>query len=90
MPKIILLPPKKQKVFFQETQFSKEVGSGTDPNQFLKMGNTRPKKGRGFKKDEQGKEPQTRARKQEREARESLKGHPNEEEILKILRRGAE
>jgi hypothetical protein len=95
-PKVTILPPAKQTVFFQEYQFDEEMGEGADPIRYLdKRRPTRKKK----KKEKNGGQQESFTRdghfgrglsklkqKRTREAKEALKGHPHAAEILKLLR----
>lgn len=87
--KIKKIPAAPQTVFFQETQFDHSIG-GTDPQWYLWAGGSQGKKGRGFKRTDDSTENEPRAARQMRAARTSLKGHPNEKAILKVLKAGKE
>ena len=79
-PKVTILPPAEQDVFFQETQFDLDMGVGTDPLAYWRgnLSDFRPHRpptyGNTVKKDRLKK------------AEKALEGHENKEEILKILR----
>ena len=83
--KITKLPAAPQEAFFQETQFDREIG-GTDPHWYLWAGGSTGRRGRGFKRTDGTTENEPKAAKQMRAAKESLKGHPNETAILKLLK----
>jgi hypothetical protein len=88
--KVTKLPPAPQEVFFQEHQFDRDIGKGSDPQQFVNgraASRSNANKGRA-RKTTDDKEVQTKAAKFMRKAKVAVKGHPKEKEILKVLRRG--
>lgn len=82
-PKITIVPPVEQDVFFQEHQFDEELGAGMNPIRWW-QGSTSdapkepkaPKYGAKIKADRLKK------------AEKALEGHENKEEIMQILKRG--
>ena len=86
------IPPVEQDIFFQDCQFDPRIGEGTDPHNFwrgrpLRFGRN---KSRDRKHNLDGtSKTLTRAEKFIKVAKELLKGHKNEEEILKTLKLGA-
>lgn len=94
-PKITILPPAEQDVFFQEHQFDEELpgrggpegashagGLGIDPIRYEKGKYKERKKQKAPSYG--SKAQQTKLKKAEKE----LEGHENKEEIMKILRGG--
>jgi len=80
-PKITVLPPADQDVFFQEQQFDDSLG-GTNPHAYWRGQTPDTKKSPILKGANKAKQKKMKA------AEKVLEGHENKEEILKVLRGG--
>lgn len=81
-PKITVLPPAPQDIFFQETQFDEEIGSGVDPIRWWQ----------GSVSENRNPLPSayglTVQKNRLKKAEKELEGHEHKDEIMKILRSG--
>ncbi len=80
-PKITILPPAEQDVFFQEQQFDEALGEGTNPLAYWR-GQTPSQQSDPSILRGANKAKKSRLKKAEK----ALEGHENKEEIMKILR----
>lgn len=83
-PKVTILPPAEQDVFFQETQFEETLGQGVDPRQW-EAGKTTAVTPEPTRTTEYGLDVMKARLKR---AEKALEGHKNKDAIMKILRSG--